>query len=102
MCEYCANYKKPYKELVLGDIFICSTATYTRVGDGMPFNIPMNYCPNCGKSLSEDTHRNCINCRLNCWEPDGDNTDMECFCNKNGGHKYIYDPLIHSCEDWVG
>ena len=53
MCGYCENYGKNGTEMKLGDVFIVSNAKYTFVGDGRPYSIPLNYCPNCGRELRE-------------------------------------------------
>lgn len=48
---FCDTYNKKANELELGEIFISSTAKYTRVGDGRECVIPLYFCPNCGKEL---------------------------------------------------
>lgn len=52
MCMYCDNHGKDRGLLELGDIFITQRAKYTSVGDGYEFDIPLNFCPNCGKDIS--------------------------------------------------
>ena len=51
MCKYCENFELDNSKLKLGDVFITTTARYTFVGDGREYNIPLNFCPNCGREL---------------------------------------------------
>lgn len=51
MCAYCENVDKHPSEMELDDVFIVSPAMYTRIGDGTPWIIPTNFCPNCGREL---------------------------------------------------
>ena len=57
MCEYCENEDKLPSELEIDDVFIVSSAMYTRVGDGTPWIIPTNFCPNCGRELKRHKSR---------------------------------------------
>ena len=57
-CLFCSNYDKMPSKLNLGDVFITQTAKFTRVGDGREGNIPLNYCPNCGKELKDNNGGN--------------------------------------------
>ena len=67
-CEYCVS--ECVDGRVLGDKFFVESAKYAEVGDGYPHSVPMNYCPNCGRSLNgygvrvnmydvEEGHENC-------------------------------------------
>ena len=49
MCKYCDNFEK--KKLQINDAFIVSPAKYTFVGDGKEYNVPLFFCPACGRKL---------------------------------------------------
>lgn len=49
MCKYCDNFEK--KKLQINDTFIVSPAKYTFVGDGKEYNVPLFFCPACGRKL---------------------------------------------------
>ena len=50
-CKYCENYDKNPDDWKPGDIIIVEQQSYTYVGDGFPYPVPMRYCQNCGDKL---------------------------------------------------
>lgn len=51
MCKYCKTDSEPLAKLKLGDRIFAAPAKYTFWGDGQEYNVPMRFCPACGKKL---------------------------------------------------
>lgn len=60
MCQYCDTYAMLHPPMNLGDLFICQYAQYTYYGDGKEYDIPMRYCPACGRKLPAPSCKTCF------------------------------------------